>query len=259
MPNPTPAAVPEGDSLHRAARQLQVLVGERVEVETPHPRASLKHLPERLSGRTLESVEAVGKNLLLRFEGGHLLRSHLRMNGRWRVLPRDAELFGRPWIVLRGTHFQAAQWNGPVLELGSSVERRLGPDILDDAPDFDRMLANLRAADRGTSLGEALQRQRLVAGIGNMWTSEALWDARLSPWARIAERSDEELLRVLRAAHRLMRASLDGAPGARRVYRSTGRPCPRCETLIRSRGQGDDNRIAYWCRQCQKGEDPPGA
>jgi endonuclease VIII len=243
--------MPEGDSLHRTALHLQALVGERLEVETPHPRASLKRIPEQLDGLTLESVEAVGKNLLLRFEGGRVLRSHLRMNGRWRVLPRDAELFGRPWIVLRGTSYQAAQWNGPVLELASNVERRLGPDILDDVPDFDRMLANLRTADPGTRLGEALQQQRLVAGIGNMWMSEALWDARLSPWAGIGERSDEELRVALRAAHRLMRASLQGERSARRVYRHAGRPCPRCSTPIRSGGQGDDNRTAYWCPACQ--------
>src|ERR671915_1971855 len=73
-------AMPEGDSLHRAARRLQVLVGERVEVETPNPRGAVKRLAERLDGRVLESVEAVGKNLLLRFEGGVVLRSHLRMS-----------------------------------------------------------------------------------------------------------------------------------------------------------------------------------
>jgi endonuclease-8 len=250
--------MPEGDALHRAARRLQVLVGERVEVETPHPRAALKHLSDRLDGRRLDAVEAVGKNLLLRFEGGVVLRSHLRMNGRWRVFPRDAELFGRPWIVLRGTHFQAAQWNGPILELGTSVERRLGPDILDDPPRFDRMLANLRADDPSMWLGEALQRQRLVAGIGNMWMSEALWDARLSPWSRVGDRSDDDLLSALRAAHRLMRGSLDGRRGQRRVYRRAGRPCPRCGTPIRSRGQGDDNRTAYWCPACQEGGGPGG-
>src|SRR4051812_49928035 len=79
--------MPEGDSLHRAARRLQVLVGEQVEVETPHPRAAVKGLAERLDGRRLEAVEAVGKNLLLRFEGGLVLRSHLRMNGRLRGGP----------------------------------------------------------------------------------------------------------------------------------------------------------------------------
>ena len=73
--------MPEGDSLHRAARRLQVLVGERVAVETPHPRAAAALAAERLDGRRLEAVEAVGKNLLLSFEGGLVLRSHLRMSG----------------------------------------------------------------------------------------------------------------------------------------------------------------------------------
>ena len=125
--------MPEGDSLHRAARLLQPLVGERVEVETPNPRAAVKQIAERLDGRTLESVEAVGKNLLLRFEGGLVLRSHLRMTGRWRLDRRGAARRGKPWLVLRGSEVEGVLWNGPVLELrrDSPVRRRLGPDILE--------------------------------------------------------------------------------------------------------------------------------
>src|SRR5216683_4085662 len=115
--------MPEGDSLHRAARRLQVLAGQRVEVETPHPRASGKQLAERLDGLVLESVEAIGKNLLLRFEGGLVLRSHLRMTGRWRVGPLDAHRMGSPWLVLRGDEYVAAMFNGAVLELDRGVAR----------------------------------------------------------------------------------------------------------------------------------------
>src|SRR5690242_774420 len=170
--------MPEGDSLHRAARRLQVLVGERVEVEAPHPRAAVKGLVEQLDGRRLESVEAVGKNLLLRFEGGLVLRSHLRMNGRWRVEPRGAHRTGRPWLVLRGDEHEAVLWNGPVLELARDARvRHLGPDILASPPDFDAMLELLRAEPKSRAVGDALLDQRLVAGIGNMWKAEALWDA----------------------------------------------------------------------------------
>src|ERR671919_1748386 len=102
--------MPEGDSLHRAARRLQVLVGDRVEVETPNPRVAVKRLAERLDGRVLESVDAVGKNLLLRFEGGITLRSHLRMTGRWRVQPRGARSVGAAWLVLRSPTLEAVQW-----------------------------------------------------------------------------------------------------------------------------------------------------
>jgi endonuclease-8 len=56
-----------------------------------------------------------------------------------------------------------------------------------------------------------------------------------------------------------MRASLEDGRAERAVYRRAGRPCPRCGGPIRSRGQGDDNRTAYWCPGCQRGEGPPGA
>src|SRR5919197_1936761 len=109
--------MPEGDALHHAARRLQPLVGERVEVETPHPRAAATGVAERLDGRRLLGVEAVGKNLLLAFEGGYVLRSHLRMSGRWTLVPRDSTRRGRPWLVLKGSEREAVLWNGPVLEL----------------------------------------------------------------------------------------------------------------------------------------------
>jgi endonuclease-8 len=244
--------MPEGDALHRAARGLQVLVGERLEVETPHPRARVTRVAQRLDGRKLLGVEAVGKNLLLRFEDGLVLRSHLRMSGRWQVLPRNGTRRGTPWLVLRGAESEAVLWNGPVLELDESRVRSLGPDILADPPDLDAMVAKLRRADPRTAIGEALLDQRLVAGIGNLWRAEALWRARTSPWRPLAELEDEEVRTALSEAARLMRGSLDSGLKVRAVYRKAGRPCPRCGTPIRSQGQGDQNRIAYWCPECQR-------
>jgi endonuclease-8 len=250
--------MPEGDALHRAARRLQVLVGEKVEVETPHPQAQVKRLPEKLDGRRLESVEAVGKNLLLRFEGGLTLRSHLRMRGRWQVRPRNGVSRGRPWLVLRGGESEAVLWNGPVLELHGRGVRTLGPDILATPPDFDAMLARFRLADQGRAVGDALLDQRLVAGIGNLWKAEALWGAKVSPWRPLSEVSDDELLATLREAECQMRNSLErGKQRGRAAYRRAGRPCPRCGALIRSRGQGEANRIAFWCTECHRGPDPP--
>jgi endonuclease VIII len=248
--------VPEGDAIYRAARRLQVLVGEPVAVEAPNPRAAVKNIAQRLDGKRLESVEAVGKNLFLRFEGGVTLRSHLRMKGRWRVQARGREIAGEPWLVLRGATHEALLWHGPVLELSDRARLRLGPDILAEPPDFDAMLANLRALSPDTRLGEALQVQRAVAGIGNMWMSETLFDARVSPWLTLAEATDDELRDALAAAARLMRARLDGARGGRRVYRRKSRPCPRCGARIRSWPLGDAARMAYWCPGCQRGEGP---
>ncbi len=252
--------VPEGDSLHRAARRLQPLVGQRIEAESPNPRAQAERVAERVDGRTLESVEAVGKNLLLRFEGGVVLRSHLRMSGRWTLQPRGAQTTSRPWLILRGAELEGVLWNGPVLELHTRALARLGPDILGRPPRIDDMLVRMQRADPTRFFGETLLDQSVVAGIGNMWLAEALWDASLSPWRRLADVPVAERRLALETAARLMRAALAGSrERGHQVYRRAGRPCPRCRRRIRSWGQGDDNRMAYWCPTCQKGDDPRGA
>jgi endonuclease VIII len=252
--------MPEGDTLHRAARRLQALVGDRIEAEAHHPRARAERVAERIDGRVLESVEAVGKNLLFRFDGGVVLRSHLRLSGRWSVRPRGERRRGLPWLVLRGDRVEAVLWNGPVLELHARALERLGPDILERPPRFDAMLERLRRADQARWLGETLLDQSIVAGIGNMWLAEALWDARLSPWRRLRDVGEDARRSALETAAELMRDAVDSGRARRHaVYRRAGRPCPRCRTPIKAWGQGDDNRTAYWCPACQEGMDPRGA
>ncbi len=249
--------MPEGDSLHRAARRLQPLVGQRLEAKSPNPRAQATGVASRVDGLVLESVDAVGKNLLLRFEGGIVVRSHLRMTGRWRIEPRGKERAGLPWLVLRGEELEGVLWNGPVLTLESRNVPRLGQDVLALEFDADAAVGRLRGAGERW-LGEALQDQRLLAGVGNMWMAEALWTIEVSPWVRVRDAPDETLGDAVAAARRLMQESLaTGRPG-RQVYRRAGRPCLRCRTIVRSRGQGDDNRTAYWCPGCQAGGAPPG-
>jgi endonuclease-8 len=249
--------VPEGDSLHRAAKRLQPLVGQRLEVESPHPRAQATGVAARIDGRVLESVDAVGKNLLLRFEGGIVVRSHLRMTGRWRIEPRGNARAGLPWLVLRGDELEGVLWNGPVLTLEARNLRRLGQDVLAADVDIDAVVARLHAAG-DMWLGEALQDQRLVAGIGNVWMAEALWSISVSPWLRVREAGQETLRDAVVAARRLMQEALETAQPGRQVYRRAGRPCLRCGTIVRSRGQGDANRTVYWCPACQAGGAPPG-
>lgn len=239
--------MPEGDALERAARRLQPLVGHRLEAESPNPRAAVKHIAEKLDGRTLTGVEAVGKNLFLRFDNGLELRSHLKMKGRWWVQPRGRDYLGSPWLVLRSATHEALLFHGPVLELNSNVRRRLGPDILKGD------ITEVRLHGR---LGEALQDQRQVAGIGNMWMNEACWHARVSPWLDAADAPQQELLAHARA---LMQQRLDGKPARHAVYRRKRRPCPRCGGIVKSWPLGDAARMAYWCPGCQRGEGPAAA
>jgi endonuclease-8 len=155
---------------------------------------------------------------------------------------------------MRGARAEAVLWHGPVLELDESRVRSLGPDILADPPDIDAMVDRLRRATPELAIGEALLDQRLVAGIGNLWRAEALWRAWVSPWRKLGTVSEDELRTTLSEASQLMRRSLDSGLRERAVYRQVGRPCPRCGTPIESRGQGDSNRIAYWCPECQRGD-----
>ncbi|MBA2615311.1 MAG: DNA glycosylase [Actinobacteria bacterium] len=248
--------MPEGDSLHRAAARLQPLVGETLAVEAHHPRAQVLRIAEEIDGKRLEGVKAVGKNLLLTFEGGLVLRSHLRMTGRWGIRPSGADVRGRPWLVLRGREHQGVLWNGAVLQLARrhpQVER-LGPDVMLDPPDLDGMVARLRATDKEREVGDALLDQRLVAGIGNMWKAEGLFLAGQSPWSRLHEVSDEELRRVLDETSRAMRAT---RRQRHLVYGRVGLPCRRCNALIDAWRQGDDARTAFWCPSCQAGPREP--
>jgi endonuclease-8 len=83
--------VPEGDTIHYAARRIRAALEGRVpdEIRTPYPRFVRDRWPERLAARRVTAVEARGKHLVIRFEGGLVIHSHLRMTGAWRVFTRD--------------------------------------------------------------------------------------------------------------------------------------------------------------------------
>jgi endonuclease-8 len=243
--------MPEGDTVHGIARRLQPLVGKRLRAHSPHPRGAATGVAQAVDGRLLEDVEAIGKHLVLRFEGGVTVHSHLRMRGRWTVGRSGAGGRGRPWLVLAAEGVEAVLWNGPVLDLETGAVRRLGPDLL--APGFDAHVTAAAIVQHAwdVPVGEALLDQRLVAGIGNRWLAEGLWQARLSPWTRVCDLAPGMLAGMLAQLADAMGASVAGARRPRAVYRRTGRPCPRCETVVRSRGLGEWNRTAYWCPGCQ--------
>ena len=256
--------MPEGDTILSAARRVgEALVGNPiVEIETPQPRHTMDRWPERLGGRAVRAVEARGKHLFIRFEGDLTLHSHLRMTGQWGVYRRGERWRRSPhraWLVLRTEQHEVVEFDGPVLELMTDSRTRfdrrlaaLGPDVL--APELDerRLLELLRSDDQGRAIGDALLDQRNVAGIGNMWKAEGCFLAGIDPWRRLSDLSDAEVLAVVRELRPLMRASAEGRrPGPRWVYDRAGLPCRRCDTPIRARGQGDDNRTTYWCPVCQ--------
>ena len=258
--------MPEGDTILHAARRIgAALVGTPiVEIHTPHPRFGRDRWAERLAGRGVRAVDSHGKHLFVRFDGELTLHSHLRMTGKWGVYRRGERWRRSPrraWLVIRTAEHEVVQFDGPVLELMTDSRTRfdqrlaqLGPDVL--AAEFDerRFLRNLRADDPTRQLGDALLDQRNLAGIGNIWKAEGCFAAGVDPWRRLSDVTDEEALRVVREVRPLMELSVEkGRPSHRvAVFERSGRPCPRCGTLVRSRGQGDDNRTTYWCPGCQR-------
>jgi endonuclease VIII len=253
--------VAEGDTILRLARRLQdSLAGQRLRARCPSPRGRAAGL-ERLDGRRLESATARGKHLLLEFDGGVVLHSHLAMSGSWN-LHRGGERWRKPassaWLVLEGEREQAVQWGGPTLRLLEARRlrsdprlRRLGPDILGPDLATDDAVASLRRAGAGAQLGDALLDQRLLAGIGNVFKSEGCFAAAINPWRPLGELSDAELGAVIAATRELMLAAVASGRQPRAVYRRAGRPCPRCGAPIRARAQGDEARRTFWCESCQ--------
>jgi endonuclease-8 len=254
--------VPEGDTIHYAANRIRPILAGHVpdEVRTPHARFARARWPERLAGRAVTSVDAHGKHLFLRFEGDLTIHSHLRMTGSWRVLGADRRPSRAAWLVLRRGGHAVVQLNGPVLELMTESRTRfdqrlsrLGPDILAPALDTERFLRRLREDDPTRPIGDALLDQRTIAGIGNMWKVEGCFAAGIDPWRAAGDVSDAEALAIVQACRpRMQRSAADGDPRRfRRIYGMAGRPCPRCGSPVRARGQGDDNRTTYWCPRCQ--------
>lgn len=250
----------EGDTILRLARRFEAtLLGEEVTASAPNPRGKAAGI-ERLSGRVLEDVRPHGKHLVLGF-GEVSLHSHLGMSGGWHFYPPRSR-WRRPrssaWAVLSGGGWDAVQFGGPTLQVGSTARvrrnpqlTRLGPDVLAAEFDPDPMIAAMRT-DPTRGLGDALLDQHLVAGIGNIFKSEACYAARVDPWRSIGDLGDEELREVLLAAREQMLSAVEHGDRHRfRIYKRRQGVCPSCGGAVSSRGQGDANRTTYWCPRCQ--------
>jgi endonuclease-8 len=254
--------VPEGDTILRAARTLhEALAGRRVTgFTTVFPQLSRIDHDAPIRGRTIERADAAGKHLLIWFSGDLVLRTHMRMHGSWHIY-RPGERWQRPGhemrITIETADFHAVAFTVPVAEFlraseidRSDVLRKLGPDLL--AADFDAAAAVARIASRADlAIADALLDQSAIAGIGNIYKSEALFAARINPFTPVTALDQSQIARVVEKAVRLMRASVGDARLSKWVYRRTGEPCRRCGTRILSTKQGVNARTTYWCPRCQ--------
>ncbi|HST55572.1 MAG TPA: DNA-formamidopyrimidine glycosylase family protein [Solirubrobacteraceae bacterium] len=257
--------MPEGDTIHYAANRIRPLLvgGVPQEIVMPQARHLQDRWAQRLAGRAVRAVEAHGKHLLIRFEGELVVHSHLRMSGAWGVY-RPGERWKRgahrAWLVMRAGGAEIVQFDGPVLELMTEGRARfdqrlagLGEDLLGEQFDAGRVLRRLREDDPTRAFGDALLDQRTVAGIGNVWKAELCFAAGVDPWRATGTVSDEQVLGILELGREQMgRCAREGfRVRPRAVYKRAGMPCVRCAGRVQVRGQGEDNRLTFWCAGCQ--------
>lgn len=272
--------MPEGDTIFRAAAtRHRVLAGKVVtRFESAFPALTRIDDDHPIAGRTIESVTARGKHLLITFSGDLILHTHMRMNGSWHIY-RPEDRWQRPArdmrILIATADAVAVGFNVPIAELlsGRDMARHrqlqaLGPDLLGAAFDHDEALKRLREHPRD-AIADALVNQRVLSGIGNVFKSEILFVARIDPFTPVADLTDAALNGILdisltqlctSAADRsrtLMPArgrrttgSLHPSKGLW-VYSRGGQPCRACETTIQATKTGVDARITYWCPRCQ--------
>lgn len=273
--------MPEGDAIFRTARTLhRALAGrEVVRFESVFPSLTRVHDDAPITGRTVDSVTAAGKHVLMQFSGGLTLRTHMRMNGSWHVY-RPGERWRRPRrdmrVVVATREYEAVGFTIPIAEFlvtnsGSgqttgSVGRQdpatvraattrvsrldrqpdllaLGPDLLGESFDEDEALRRVRAHD-GEEIADVLLNQRVVAGIGNIYKCETLFLCRVNPFARTASLGDEPVRALLQTARKYLRANVDKPSGGIVTYAG----------FRRERGEGGRHyvygRARRPCRRC---------
>ena len=274
--------MPEGDTIFRAARTLhRALAGKPVvRFESVFPALTRVHVDTPLTAQSVESVSASGKHILMRFTGGQVLRTHMRMNGSWHIY-RPGEPWQRPHrdmrIVVATADYVAVGFSIPVAEFIAAGNvarheelRRLGPDLLSES--FDAGEALRRMKERPAQLiADVLLNQRVLAGIGNVYKSEVLFSCGISPFTPVAALPDDDLASLIATGRKFLLANVhtplapmttyagyqrnttgrDNASERLWVYGRVGLPCRRCKTPIRLKKHGDAARLTYWCPKCQ--------
>lgn len=271
--------MPELPEVERAASMLRAaVVGHTIlQVQALHPaiaRTLTASAREALEDRTIVAVERRAKHQLLHLDDGRTLEVHFKMTGDWAFgLEGDADLpLERARITLDdGTRVSLIDGRAFAVmrlhEHDALVLPPLGPEPTDSA--FTGEALHTALARKRIPIKQALLDQRIVAGLGNIYAAEALWEAKISPRVPASSLSRERATRLVAA----IRLVLERAPAERyydrdgksvtgntalsgmsdrtwRVYGREGEACPRCGTTIERIVQG--GRSTFVCPHCQR-------
>jgi len=265
-------AVPEGDNLARISDVLRRALLDQT-VSGARGRAAAQF--SRLVGSRVNGVEARGKHLLIGFDNGLTLHTHLGLHGSWhRYRPGEhwRRAPSRAGAVVETPVAVAVCFDPITVELMDTraltihpALSRLGPDASTADFDVDEALRRLGSADRAqVAIGDALLDQKILAGVGNVIRSEVCFIERVDPFRPVAHVDEGTRRRLLERSAAILRANRGGGArvttssgtnGRLYVYRRTGRPCYRCGRSIASQVSAGGRRV-YWCPGCQPGSQP---
>jgi formamidopyrimidine-DNA glycosylase len=279
--------MPELPEVEAVVRTLRPLVrGQRIRcVHVFHPIAvkpqPASRLAELATDRRIQRVDRKGKYVLLVLDRG-LLTLHFRLDGQLVCFSSAAELLERANVKEKGVHVDVAfEFEKGVLGFADRrhfgrvyawerVEESSGLSTLGIEPlARDFTVARFRELLAGSvrPLKDFLLDQTRVAGLGNIYSCEALWHARLDPRRRAKTVNAKEARRLHKAIVSVLRRALkcclhpapdfhdsqwwfQGLEKILRAYGREGRPCRRCGATIQRIEQG--GRSTYFCRRCQK-------
>ncbi len=262
--------MPELPEVETIARELKpFLEGKRIaKVEILKPELTVGISPEVLEGKTINRVRRRGKYLILDLSDGSGLLFHLRLTGRLYLNPGPEV---NPGLLIHTEDRLTLSFHDP-RKLGRAYWHPapdeflgfLGPEPLDEGftpQELRQILSGRKAAVKAVLLD-----QRSLAGIGNIYADEALFLAGINPRRPASTLSPEEGERLYQAIQEVLVEGIErhgttfsayrDAFGRRgenqlslRVFRRTGKPCPRCGTPIeRIRVAG---RSSHYCPKCQ--------
>lgn len=259
--------MPELPEVESAVRWLRpIVVGRRITAIEAHHRSQARQLPSRdrarISGRRVVRVERRGKHQLIHLDDRALLLVHFRLDGDWVEQPRRDEpprhmrvsiLLGSRRLALTDPRALCSVRYVPP---GADAGLDLGPEPED--PALTAVLLRGRLASRRVPIKPLLLDQRLLAGVGNIYATEACWHARIHPARRADLLTAGEVTRLLAGLRRTLR---DGHVNAGRhrtggraipfeAYDRAGEPCRRCGTRIRRVEQA--GRGTWYCPTCQR-------
>ena len=234
----------------------------------------VKGFEAAIRGTDIRAVERRAKYILIRFDAGTAI-VHLGMSGSLRILKPDVPLLTHDhWDILLqnglALRFHDPRRFGSLLWTVDSPDRHpllkaLAPEPLDDA--FDGPYLHRKSRRRKLAVKLFIMNSHCVVGVGNIYASEALFRAKISPRRAAgrlsrddAERLVQSIKAVLSEAIKIGGTTLrdyvnaEGTPGYFRqklfVYERGGEPCLVCKGPIRQITQGQ--RSTYWCPKCQK-------